>query len=193
VTRSLVFSLAESILAPMEQASTVSESRPRRVARLAVMRAFAFLRRIPFREVVASVAVLLFMGENYPFSNFPMYAALSGEATILFFTDAKDNVMAFHADLATSSDEVRKILRSKRKAAKRAALAGGETATGERIDKQATAALLTQLLGSLEKVFPARREEIRRNGLRLYEIRYRKTPDGMETDKRMLAEIAPEM
>jgi hypothetical protein len=85
----------------MEQASTVSESRPRRVARLAVMRAFAFLRRIPFRE--------------------------------------------------------------------------------------------GQLLGSLEKVFPARREEIRRNGLRLYEIRYRKTPDGMETEKRLLAEIAPEM
>jgi hypothetical protein len=189
----LLFSLAESILATMQQVSTLSESRLRRVARLAVMRAVAFLRRIPFREVVASVAVLLLMGENYPFSNFPMYAALSGEATILFFTDANDNIMASNADLATSSDEVRKILRNKRKEAKRAALAGGEPATGERIDKQATAALLTQLLGSLEKVFPARREEIRRSGLRLYEIRYRKAPDGMETDKRLLAEIAPEM
>ena len=161
----------------MQQATTVSESRPRRIAHFAVMRAVAFLRRIPFREVVASVAVLLFMGENFPFSNFPMYASLSGEATVLFFTDADDNVMAFRADFATSSDEVRKILRNKRK----------------RIDKQATAALLRQLLGSLENVFPSRREDIRRSGLRLYEIRYRKTPDGMETDKRLLAEIAPEM
>jgi hypothetical protein len=177
----------------MQQATTVSESRPRQIARFAAMRAISFLRRIPFREVVASVAVLLFMGENFPFSNFPMYASLSGEATVLFFTDAEDNVMAFHADFATSSDEVRKILRNKRKEAKRAALVGGETATDERIDKQATAALLRQLLGSLENVFPARREEIRRSGLRLYEIRYRKTPDGMETDKRMLAEMAPEM
>jgi hypothetical protein len=177
----------------MQQATTVSESRPRRIAHFAVIRAVAFLRRIPFREVVASVAVLFFMGENYPFSNFPMYAALSGEATILFFTDAKDNVMAFHADFATSSDEVRKILRNKRKEAKRAALVGGEAVTDERIDKQATAALLRQLLGSLENVFPARRGEIRRRGLRLYEIRYRKTPDGMETDKRLLAEIAPEV
>ena len=177
----------------MQQASTVSESRPRRIGRFAVMRAVAFLRKIPFREVVASVAVLLFMGENYPFSNFPMYAGLSGEATILFFTDAKDNVLAFNVDFATSSDEVRKILRTKRKEAKRAALVGGETATDERIDKQATAALLRQLLGSLENVFPARREEVRRSGLRLYEIRYRKTPDGMEADSRLLAEIAPEM
>jgi hypothetical protein len=163
----------------MQQATTVSESRPRQIARFAAMRAGSFLRRIPFREVVASVAVLLFMGENFPFSNFPMYAGLSGETTVLFFTDAKDNVMAFRADFATSSDEVRKILRSKRKEA-RAALVAGE-------------ALLRQLLGSLENVFPARREEIRRRGLRLYEIRYRKTPDGMETDKRLLAEIAPEM
>ena len=63
--------------------------------------------------------------------------------------------MAFRADFATSSDEVRKILRNKRKEAKRAALVGGETATDERIDKQATAALLRQLLGSLENVFPS--------------------------------------
>jgi hypothetical protein len=177
----------------MQQASTVSESQPRRVARFAMMRAVAFLRGIPFREVVASVAVLLFMGENYPFSNFPMYSSLSAEATVLFFTDAKDNVMAFRDDFATSSDEVRKILRNKRQEANRTALAEGETATEERIDKQATAALLRQLLGSLEYVFPARRDEIRRKGLRLYEISYRKTPDGMETDKRLLAEIAPEM
>lgn len=177
----------------MQQASTVSKNQARRIARLAAEKAVALLRGIPFREVVASVAVLLLMGENYPFSNFPMYATLSGEATTLFFTDARDNVLAFRNDFAASSDEVRKILRSKRKEAKNAARLLGGTATEESIDKRATEALLKQLLGSLENVFPARREEIRRSGLRLYEIKYRKTPDGMEADKRLLAEIAPGM
>ena len=38
------------------------------------------LLRIPFREVWLSVALLLVVGENYPFSDFPMYSSLEEES-----------------------------------------------------------------------------------------------------------------
>jgi len=69
----------------------------------------AFWRHVPFRHVLAATALLAFVGEQYPFSDFPMYSHLDKESDVLYVTDQNDRVLPMEKLFGTSSSTQKKV------------------------------------------------------------------------------------
>lgn len=66
-------------------------------------------RKVPYRHVFAFTAFLAFAGEQYPFSDFPMYSHLDNEADVLYVTDQTDRVLPMEKLFGTSSSTQKKV------------------------------------------------------------------------------------
>ncbi|WP_009961149.1 hypothetical protein [Verrucomicrobium spinosum] len=66
-------------------------------------------RKVPFRHVLAATVFLAVVGEQYPFSNFPMYSHLDKEADVLYVTDQTDRVLPMEKLFGTSSSTQKKV------------------------------------------------------------------------------------
>ena len=66
-------------------------------------------RIMTFLQVVAATALLAGVGEQYPFSNFPMYSHLDDHSDVLFLTDLEDRVLPMERLFATSSSTQKKV------------------------------------------------------------------------------------
>jgi hypothetical protein len=73
------------------------------------------LRRIPFREVWLSVALLVVVGENYPFSNFPMYSSLEEEAVYFIVHNGHGEMLPYVTSFRSRSTYVPKALKAERR------------------------------------------------------------------------------
>jgi hypothetical protein len=68
-----------------------------------------FWQRVPFRHVLAATALLFFVGEQYPFSDFPMYSHLDKESDVFYVTDQDDRVLPMEKLFGTSSSTQKKV------------------------------------------------------------------------------------
>ena len=72
-------------------------------------------RLIPFRHVLLVTLFLSFWsdddwGQQYPFTNFPMYSHLDAESDVLYVTDQADKPLPFHTLFGTSLSTQKKNL-----------------------------------------------------------------------------------
>lgn len=72
-----------------------------------------FWRLIPFRHVLLVTCFLSFwgdddLGQQYPFTNFPMYSHLDAESDVLYVTDQADKPLPFHTLFGTKTSTQKK-------------------------------------------------------------------------------------
>jgi hypothetical protein len=70
-------------------------------------------RLVPFRHVLLVTIFLSFWGDDdwgqqYPFTNFPMYSHLDAESDVLYVTDETDKPLPFHTLFGTNSSTQKK-------------------------------------------------------------------------------------
>ncbi|HEY5892802.1 MAG TPA: hypothetical protein VIT91_06180 [Chthoniobacterales bacterium] len=63
---------------------------------------------LPFASTFAIVLLLQVVGEQFPFSPFPMYAKFSDETNVLFVTDAADRPLAIAKYFRLSASKIKK-------------------------------------------------------------------------------------
>ena len=140
------------------------------------------LLRIPFREVWLSVALLLVVGENYPFSDFPMYSSLEEESVYFVVRTGQGETLAYAISFRSRASFVPKALKSERRKLEKAGM------SSEAALRQAGENVLLYLL---ERAEPQKREGLLRNGLLLVEVRISVGDLGLEEEETVLAEIVP--
>lgn len=64
--------------------------------------------KVPFRHMAALVLALLIIGEQFPFSNFPMYSNFGTDADVMYVTDQNDQPISMKPLLKTSSSSAKK-------------------------------------------------------------------------------------
>ncbi len=141
------------------------------------------LLRVPFREVWLSVALLLVVGENYPFSDFPMYSSLEEESVYFAVRTGRDETLAFATSFRSRASFVPKALKAERRKLEKAGLSQDLAST------QAGQNILRYLLGRAE---PQKREELLKNGLKLVEVRISVAGSRLQETEKVLAEIYPQ-
>ena len=120
------------------------------------------LLRVPFREVWLLVALLLLVGENYPFSNFPMYSSLEEESIYFVVRTGEGETLPYATNFSLRSSFVPKALKAEVRKLEKLGIAR------ENALSQAGQNVLRYLL---ERAEPQRREELSRYGLKLIEVR----------------------
>lgn len=140
------------------------------------------LRRIPFREVWFSVALLLVVGENYPFSDFPMYSSLDEESVYFVVRTGQGETLPYATSFRSRASFVPKALKSERRKLEKEGMSS---------DAALTQASKNILLYLLERAEPQKRDGLLRNGLRLVEIRISVHDSRLAEEERILAEIDP--
>jgi hypothetical protein len=127
----------------------------------------AYWRRFPFRHVLLMTIFLSFWskekwGEQYPFTDFPMYSHLDAESDVLYVTNQKDEVLPFHTLFGTKTstqkktfiNELAKITNADNKRDSRDAKPEERQAAGEKM----TAKLMPKLK---EEKLPAGTQSLR--------------------------------
>jgi hypothetical protein len=140
------------------------------------------LRRIPFREVWLSVALLLVVGENYPFSDFPMYANLEEESVYFVVRTGQGETLPYATSFRSRASYVPKALKSEQRKLERAGM------SSEAALRQAGQDVLLYLL---ERAEPQKREGFLRGGLKLVEVRISVDDSRLEEEEIVMAEIGP--
>ena len=122
----------------------------------------AVLFHVPFREVWLSVALLLLVGENYPFSNFPMYSSLEEESIYFVVRTGEGETLPYATSFRSRSSFVPKALKAEMRKLQK---------TG--IDRESALSEAGQnvLHYLLERAEPQKREGLARYGLKLIEVR----------------------
>ncbi|TLD70656.1 hypothetical protein FEM03_10080 [Phragmitibacter flavus] len=64
--------------------------------------------KLPFRHMTALVIFLYVVGEQFPFSNFPMYSNFGLDADVMYVTDENDQPLSMKPLLRTSSSSAKK-------------------------------------------------------------------------------------
>jgi hypothetical protein len=77
-------------------------------------------RLVPFRHVLLMTIFLSFWsedkwGQQYPFTNFPMYSHLDAESDVLYVTDQSDHPLPFHTLFGTKTSTQKKVFISELK------------------------------------------------------------------------------
>lgn len=77
-------------------------------------------RLVPFRHVLLLTVFLSFFGDDdwgqqYPFTNFPMYSHLDAESDVLYVTDQADKPLPFHTLFGTKTSTQKKVFISELK------------------------------------------------------------------------------
>ena len=140
------------------------------------------LLRIPFREVWLSVALLLVVGENYPFSDFPMYSSLEEESVYFVVRTGQGKTLPYATSFRSRASFVPKALKSERRRLEK---------EGMSPDAALMQASKNILLYLLERAEPQKRDGLLRNGLRLVEIRISVHDSRLAEEERILAKIDP--
>lgn len=140
------------------------------------------LLRIPFREVWLSVALLLIVGENYPFSNFPMYSNLEEESVYFVVENGRGEMLPYVTNFRSRSTYVPKALKAERRKLEQ---------SGMSAEAALTQAGKNVLLYLVERAEPQKRGEFLRNGLRLIEVRISVEDSRLKEDETVVAEIHP--
>lgn len=141
-----------------------------------------FVLRIPFREVWLSVALLLLVGENYPFSNFPMYARLDEESVYFLVRNGRGEMLPYVTTFRSRSTYVPKALKTERRKLEQEGL------TPEAALIQAGKNVLRYLV---ERAEPQKQGDLLRNGLRLIEVRISVEDSRLKETETVVAEIRP--
>jgi hypothetical protein len=139
------------------------------------------LLRVPFREVWLSVALLLAVGENYPFSNFPMYSSLEEESVYFVVRSGQGETLAFVTNFRSRAAFVPKALKAERRKLEKAGINPGVAS------RQAGENVLFYLL---ERAEPQKRERLLQNGLKLVEVRISVDGSQLNETEKVLAEIS---
>jgi hypothetical protein len=140
------------------------------------------LLRIPFREVWLSVALLLVVGENYPFSDFPMYSSLDEESVYFVVKTGRGETLAYATSFRSRASFVPKALKTERRKLEKAGV------SPEAAMRQAGQNVLFYLL---ERAEPQKREALLNDGLKLIEVRISVQDFRLAEEEHVLAEIAP--
>lgn len=149
---------------------------------------WTILKYTPFREVILAVILLSVVKENYPFSHFPMYSSLSPSANYVYVTNGKDEVLGFKQTFALSAPQTSKVLRSKRREAERKNRKDWTEIRQAEASRIAGEEILTYLIDTA----PAeKRDVLRANGLKLYEVKLRQNEEGIHEDRSLVAELKP--
>lgn len=138
------------------------------------------LRGVPFREVWLSVAALLVIGEQFPFSNFPMYSALDDESFYYVVTDAQGEILPYATVFRFRASHTSKAFRSEFRKLKKSGLSAEE-------GKDRAAEKTLQFL--LERAEPERRAEILAGGLSFIEVRVMVKNGELREDRTTLATL----
>lgn len=141
------------------------------------------LGRVPFREVWIAVAVLLAVGEQFPFSNFPMYSSMDDEAFYFEVTNAQGEVLPYATVFRFRASHASKAFRSERKK-----LQKSEGLSEEEAGKKAGLNMLNFMLARAE---PVQRKTALAQGLKFVEVRVKIRKDDLETARVTHAEIPP--
>jgi hypothetical protein len=123
--------------------------------------AVELLRRVPFREVWLSVAVLLLIGEHYPFSNFPMYSGLGNTATYHVVETFSGERLPFATTFTFRASHASKAWNTERRKFRKDGLDEAEA-------RRAAAEKLLEFL--LARVPPERSAGLRVGGVRFVEV-----------------------
>jgi hypothetical protein len=140
------------------------------------------LRRLPFREVWLSVALLLIVGENYPFSNFPMYSSLEEESAYFVVENSRGEMLPYVTSFRSRSTYVPKALKAERRKLEQ----GGMSP-----EVALTQAGKNVLLYLVERAEPQKRGNLLGNGLRLIEVRISVEDSRLKEEKTVVVEIHP--
>ena len=140
------------------------------------------LLRVPFREVWLSVALLLIVGENYPFSNFPMYSSLEEEAVYFVVLNGRGEVLPYVTSFRSRSTYVPKALKAERRKLEKEGLSS---------DTALVQAGKNVLLSLIQRAEPQKRADLLRDGLRLIEVRISVENARLKEDEKLVAEILP--
>jgi hypothetical protein len=140
------------------------------------------LLRVPFREVWLSVALLLIAGENYPFSNFPMYSRLEDEAVYFVVLNGRGEMLPYVTTFRSRSTYVPKALKAERRKLEK------EGVSSDAALEQAGRNVLRYLI---ERAEPQKRAGLLRDGLRLIEVRISVEGSRLKEDETQIAEIPP--
>jgi hypothetical protein len=68
---------------------------------------------MPFRDVATVVVALYFIGERFPFSNFPMYSNFDEEARVVFVTDESGGVLPIKQLFRRASSSSKKMYKAR--------------------------------------------------------------------------------
>lgn len=71
-------------------------------------------RAVPFREVILGVILLQLIGEQFPFSHFPMYSSLGTESELVYMTTADGALLPLQPVFAFRTAAARKQLKTER-------------------------------------------------------------------------------
>ncbi len=142
----------------------------------------AFWRAIPFKGVIAVAVFLQLAGEQYPFSNFPMYASLAPETNYIYVADGAGRVVPILPTFGLMGSEIKKMIYSEEKTLKRAKIQKGDR--GEAAARQ----VLDYLLSRVDK---RRRAALLAAGLSICRVSVARKESGFVNTKEILAERAP--
>lgn len=70
------------------------------------------IRRLPLALMITMVCVLYLIGDEYPFSNYPMYSNFDEEALVFFISDANGTPLKMRKVFDKSSSDAKKIYKT---------------------------------------------------------------------------------
>jgi hypothetical protein len=144
-----------------------------------------FVGRAGIAPLLLLTAACLAVGEQYPFSDFPMYSSFGQSTYYVHIADASDRPLATRATLGVSTPKLKKIFDTTvGREAKRLGI-GRSKMTPEQV-----AAVGERVLADLRSSADPRTEEAAPpSPLRLYEVRLRLEHGRFERTTKLLAEL----
>ena len=137
--------------------------------------------KIPFKAVFLIALLLQFIGEQFPFSNFPMFASLGTRANYMFVANGNDQPIATDIVLSTGTDRIKKMYNARVRAV------GKKSPTPEQ-EENAGREILESIVTRLPE---KQREGVASRGLKLYWVDILRAGNRLETAPRLISEIPP--
>lgn len=142
----------------------------------------------PFVSVFAIAIALQFIGEQFPFTPFPMYSGFSKETTVLYVTDSKNQPLAIKKYFRLDASKVKKSYNKALTAiCKKNGYDDGDATSA---DVQAAGKYMIGFLPT-----QARGEDmakkIRENGLRLYRVSFEMDKAGIRESTELVGASQP--